>query len=237
MAAYVNKGNFGASTGNLTLTVPTGYTAGNLFIMLVEDSDQAITTPSGWTLKGDITSTDTKLAVYYKIVTASESSVVINDTGDHTTGMIFEFSGVDITNPIQTVFGTYGTIASSRFRIYPTLTTTQANQLVVLCQGNGRDATLLNPLTDWIPDTLDSITVAHDQISSINRGGGIALAYGNKAVIGDFNASLVSICRDIDLLNAYYCTITIALNNAGKKINNVINAKWNGIAISKYNGI
>jgi len=44
---YVNKGAFAGGQAALSVGVPTGYTAGNLFLLLVESANELVATPSG----------------------------------------------------------------------------------------------------------------------------------------------------------------------------------------------
>jgi len=77
------------------------------------------------------------LTLFYKTVAASESSVSIADSGNHQTAIILEFSGVDTAAPIAATAGQ--TNATNATVTFPTVTSTHANQMIVLCMANDRD--------------------------------------------------------------------------------------------------
>jgi hypothetical protein len=109
---------------NPTVPVPTGYAAGDVFILFITAG--TVTTPSGWTLRG-ITTSGTPLAVYSKIAGASESSVAMTSGNANSIAGMIAYrgsSGVDVA-------GTFATTASATSLATNTQTTTQANDYVI----------------------------------------------------------------------------------------------------------
>jgi hypothetical protein len=96
--SYVNIGTVAEGTGAITVPVPSGYTAGNLFILIqqcsISNGNMSSDTynPSGWSRLVSSNTSDCGIVAYYKYVTSSESSVSCSDFGDLNIGVIIEVS-------------------------------------------------------------------------------------------------------------------------------------------------
>jgi hypothetical protein len=131
-----------SSVSATTATFGTGATAGDLGILIVETANQAITTPTGWTLlrggAGTGTGTAgaaaaTMLSIYYKAnITSGDisSGISISDSGDHQNAILLTYanyepnghygvaqpcsaSGVNIGTPATTSVSTNGVAATN----------------------------------------------------------------------------------------------------------------------------
>lgn len=212
---YENKGSFASSTGSLTVGVPGGYQNGDVFLLFVESANQNISTPGGWTqVLNSPQSTGTaaaaggvRLAVFYKIVSGTQSSVSVADSGNHTTAIIANFRGVDIDNPIHLTSGKVDSTATSSIST-PSLTTTIENTMIVMTIGLDKDAADTDTITttSWTNSNLSEIAEGHDQTISGGVGGGIAFATGIKATAGAVGNTTAT--ADSSTTHAY---ITIAL--------------------------
>lgn len=211
--AYVNKGSFASGTGALTVGVPSGYTEGNFFLLMVESANQAITTPTNWTQVSNspqytgiaATAGAVRLAVFYKWVTSSESSVSVADSGNHTTAIISEWSGVNTVSPIDTTAGRVDSTATASISC-PGVTTTTSNVMIVNVIGLDKDEEDTDTITSWANASLASITEGHDQTVTSGVGGGIAFAYGIKTSSGTVSATTGT--GDSSTRHAY---VTVAL--------------------------
>ena len=130
---FVAAGAVGNDT-NPTLTVPAGYTAGNLLVIAV-CSGAAVSTPAGWSAL--ITSTASpRMYLFYKISSASESSVVLTASSNQTSGVMLCYKGngsapADVTGTEKT--------GSSTSPATNSLTTT-GNDLVISIYGIAKTA-------------------------------------------------------------------------------------------------
>ena len=145
MAASVRNTQYGSETASNTITVtkPTGTLENEVMVAFIQhrDSTGSLTPPSGWTLlqsqatSGGSSGNTSKAYTYYKLAGASEPAsydwISVNDgrvnasittvTGNATTSTI-DISGVSLT-------------ADGSTHDAPSVTTTQANDLVLVFAG------------------------------------------------------------------------------------------------------
>ena len=188
---FVNKGTFTSGTAGLSVPVPSGIAQNDLLILVVESANQAIATPSGWTQvtnSPQFTGTaaaagGVRLAVFYKIAGASEGSVTVADTGDHTVAQIFAWRGVDTTTPIPQSAGAVDASATASLSC-PAVTTTRNNCVIVNAIALDKDLNDTDTLSAHANASLTTLTEHHDQTVASGVGGGIAVLSGVKATAG-----------------------------------------------------
>ena len=198
---YVHQGDFTSGTGAISVPVPVGYYQnGDIFILLVSTANEDITTPDGWTqVANSPQGTGTagsaggvRLAVFWKIVSGTQSAVSIADSGNLNIGKIFCFRGFEPSEPFNVTAGSVNTPASTDWSC-PAVTTTIPNCLILNCIAQDRDATTENTsLTAASNANLSNFTKRHDQTTNAGTGGGLGLYYGGKAVAGDTGATSVT---------------------------------------------
>lgn len=102
--ARTSTGSLFSSAASGTATFAAGATAGDLGILIVETANQAITTPSGWTLDRQTGTGSagaagaTMLSFYHKSgISAGDISggISISDSGDHQNALLLTYSGSD----------------------------------------------------------------------------------------------------------------------------------------------
>jgi hypothetical protein len=114
-----------ATGANPTVAVPAGIQANDLLLITIAAGANAPTTPSGWTLATNVTTTP-RIYVYYKLASSSESSVALTAASTANAACMLAYrgaSGIDVSANSTTVTST--TIATT------SVTTTQANDYVV----------------------------------------------------------------------------------------------------------
>ena len=198
---YVHQGDFTSGTGAISVPVPVGYYQnGDIFILLVSTANEDITTPDGWTqVANSPQGTGTagsaggvRLAVFWKIVSGTQSAVSIADSGNLNIGKIFCFRGFEPSEPFNVTAGSVNTPASTDWSC-PAVTTTIPNCLILNCIAQDRDATTENTsLTAASNANLSNFTKRHDQTTNAGSGGGLGLYYGGKAVAGDTGTTSVT---------------------------------------------
>ena len=110
--AFVSQSSTSATSGSVTVAKPAGVTFNTLLLAEVATgpATTVITAPNGWTLAQRVDNsagTGTSLAVYYHVATATEGASYfwgLSGNGDAIVGLM-GFSGVDTTNPIDTIAG------------------------------------------------------------------------------------------------------------------------------------
>jgi len=210
---YVNQGAFTAGTGALSVSVPTGYADGDILVLLVSSANEAISTPGGWAeVSNSPQGTGTagsaggiRLAVFWKLVSGSQSAVSVADSGSITTGQMFLFRGIDTAGPINITAGSVNTPASTSWSC-PEVTTTIPNCLILNCIGQDRDANSTTSLTAVSNANLANLTKRADETVNAGAGGGLGLYTGGKAVAG--NTGVTSVTSTATTTAAF---ITIAL--------------------------
>ncbi len=123
------------NTTNITVNIPPGTLQGHVMLAGVNYwADLTLTAPSGWTLVRyqDLSAGAGRLAIYYKVATASEPSNYnwTTNFADYTLATIASYSGVDNTNPIG-VSGAQSNTSASTSATAPSITTTNANAKLV----------------------------------------------------------------------------------------------------------
>lgn len=140
---------FTQSSSTLYLSTPSGTTVGDLMIAQVSargGSTQTISAPSGWTLlRRDNSGSDLAQALYYKVATATEGGSHIFGLSSNlkAAGGILSYSGIDTSSPIDAHAGQSNAAGTSVTA--PSVTTTQANDLVVSFFGTATGSTFAAP--------------------------------------------------------------------------------------------
>ncbi len=167
----------------LSINVPTGTVSGDVMIasIAVTRGTVTITTPAGWTLIRAIqntSSTTSRLAVFRRVVTASElASYTWSLSASHSgvVGGIVSFSGVDNTNPVDKENG--NTTASSTTHATPSITPVSANVMLVGTFSYASAGT-------WTPPTgmTEAVDVA-SQTTNNSAGEAMEMTYQTQAAI------------------------------------------------------
>ncbi len=186
---FVNAGTFAsASSADMVVSQPASTAANDLLLLCIESANNAITiqSPSGWVEVTNSpqgqgsTTVGSRLTVFWKIDSGSESSVTVNGTTNHQDGVIFAFRGVDPTSPFDVTAGS--TEANTASCVFPAVVTTAMGRTIALIQSTGRDATATNGSIGAATNSnLASITQRFDQTTATNGGGGIVLITGTMA--------------------------------------------------------
>lgn len=222
------------STGTATVNVnwPSGHATGDFGLLIVNSSNQAVSTPSGWTAMptGNGTGTgtaasanSTALHVFYRFATSgAESAAALADSGDHTMGVITTFTGVHTGTPIETVaVSTKDTTSTTD--TFPEITTVGANRLVVAIVSTGQESVK----SDWTFAGLGSFTARGSMVGTSGLDGGVACASGSKATAGATGTG--SVTESISSLGA---SATIALRPADDAISGSLSATLEAATLS-----
>lgn len=199
--SFVGVSAFQSGTGALTVPQPAGAIAGDLLILVVESANQAITTPTGYTVvtnspQGTGTAAAigaVRLSAFYKIHTGTEGSVAVADSGNHTTAVLAAYRGITTSIPIggaapvgslQTTAGTFSA---------PSITTAFSNCMIVHAFATDTDATASNAdVTTPVNANLTQLVRRMNQTTASGVGGGVGLVDGIKKTTGATGATTSS---------------------------------------------
>lgn len=192
----------------------------DLMFLAVETANEAVSTPSGWTLLSTAQGTgtaggvgSTRLTIFYKFIDPLvDTSVTISDSGDHQFVAQFIYRGVDKTTPINVVTGSTVPSPVTSFS-FPSLTTTVDNCTVVSVITNGIDNT--STTTTSFPTGTQII----DENRNLATGGGVAVAQvvtTTAGVITGITGTLAS--ASAQALISFALTPTTALKIAPRKL-------------------
>ncbi len=217
--ALRSKSSTSASAGPTTITItkPAGVASGDVLIAGLSfetGSSDTITVPSGWTLVRRVNNTTSEgLAVYRKVAGGAEgaSYAWTFSSSRSVSGGILAFTGVDNTTPIDVENGQ--TTASSTTHATPTITTTQANDMLVAFFAIPQAATWTPPtgMTEQfdVPENSRGNSLEGDTVSQAGAG-----ATGTKtatASTNDIGVTELLALRPAQLT----CTVTVqVLRNA-----------------------
>lgn len=189
---YVDKSAFVSSTAGPTVGAVPGVVADDLILLFVETANQAVTTPTpgGWAhvpsspqFTGTAaTAGGVRLSVFYKWADGADTSQAIVDSGNHNAAIKMAFRGVDKTTPFNANAGSVQ--AATTAMVWPAVTTTVADSLIVLACAQDTDAA--STATSGTPTNanLANLTEQHDQAVADGVGGGLVILTGEKATTG-----------------------------------------------------
>lgn len=196
---FVNKGTFTSGIGALSVPMPASITTNDLLLLFIESENQTHTIPnsgwsSGWFLLTELgtgtagTDASSKLSIYYRIATSTNTAVTVSDAGDHTAAIVVAFRGthtsfIDVTTSI--VVNSTTTASKS----FPAITTASDGDMIINVTSLNQDVASTAQVSAWTNASLVSITERHDQTVTSGGGGGIALATGIKTTAGSVDAT------------------------------------------------
>lgn len=221
---YVAAGAISGATGGPTVVAPAGIQNGDLLLLLCESANQAIsiTSPAGWTEVGSQASQGTgtaaglvatRLAVFYKFTTGTETNVVLAAAGNHTIGRMVAFRNVNFRNPFNATGSGASAAANGTALTLPAVTTTIPNSMIVLCASTSFDGN--NVATFNVLPTnanLTSITERIDSTNNAGNGGGLVLWTAFKTTVGSTGTSSATSAQ-----SAVYGYLTIALRPEARR--------------------
>lgn len=115
MAWYVLADTLRAGTGTITPAYPTGWAAGDIFVIFIEtQATETVTTPTGYTASAinPQTATGTRLWMFWRRAVGGDTAPTIADPGDHMLVQLFAVRGATTSgNPFRTEAG--GNVATS----------------------------------------------------------------------------------------------------------------------------
>jgi hypothetical protein len=195
--SFVNKGTFASGTSTISPGLPASMASGDLCLMFIESANEAISiTTAGSIAWTQVTNSPiytgtaaqaggVRLAVYYGWFSSGTTAPTIADSGDHTTGIIMAFRGVDATTPFDAT-PTTSVDASNTTTLTPTaITTATTNACVVYGIAIDADAATSDAIGGTLSNSnLSNITVRHEQTVTSGTGGGIGVITATKATAG-----------------------------------------------------
>ena len=189
-------GNVISGSGDVGPNIPVGTTTNDIMLLFCETNGQTVAAPSGgWALIDTQTTTGTRLTVFWKRATASESAPTVVDPGDHVIARIMSISGcVEVGDPWDTYLG--GVEATDDSSLSATgVTTSVANTLIVVACSTGFDNGVNDTtgFSSWVNANLSSVTEQIDNRRSAGDGGTLGVATGGKATAGATGATTATL--------------------------------------------
>lgn len=189
--AWRSAGTFVSGTGAVTPGLPAGWQENDIFLLAVTSVEgDAITTPSGWTqvtgspVFPSASSTGSRLAVFWRRATASESAPNIADSGDHTAAIIHAFSGCRLTGtPFDTTVASWNDSAGTT-QFHQNMTTTVNDTMLVWFSSHGVSQT--TPMYSGFDSfgSAANVTERSDDSTNQGLGGGLGVVTGTRAAPG-----------------------------------------------------
>ena len=121
---------------NPTVPVPAGYAANDFLLLFVAAG--TVTTPTGWTSIAGNTIPGTATQLYYKIASASESSVSVTVTNTATLSGMLAYRG---TSGIDVQMSSFNNSSGATSLATSSITTTQTNDYVISYYASGAGVT------------------------------------------------------------------------------------------------
>lgn len=146
---FVALGTFSSSVGTISPALPAGIATGDLLLLFLETHQETVTipTPNGgtWTQapsspqgSGDGgANSSARITVFYSIYNGTQGAPTTNDPGDHVSGRMAAYRGVDQANPFNTSNG--GTNTSTGATCTVVGATTTVNDCKIIGCGSTED--------------------------------------------------------------------------------------------------
>jgi len=197
---FVGAGAMAAGTGAVSPALPSGWQQNDIFLLFCETANQAVTAPSGWTaVSGSPQGTGTaggtaatRLSVFWRRATASESAPTVADPGNHVVAAILAFRNVvESGDPWDVTAGNVLSSASTSVSI-PSATTSVPGCMVVVAVATGPDTNTAQ-CSGWLNSNLVGLTELVDYYSNQGNGGGFGVAAGTQTAAGNYGATTATV--------------------------------------------
>lgn len=234
------------STTSLTIAIPAEVQENDLMLLIVESANEvvSITSPSGWVevpnslvsigTPADINAT--RLTLFYKLATTSESSVVIADAGDHVLGTIAVFRGIDLISPFHKIATGFSESAITSLSFPSVITTADDCMIVNIMTSSAEDADKPSIVGSWSNASLGSLTERVDTNLKHGNGGSIAIATGTLATSGSSGSTTATIFEASFIAYLTLALKTPSASSDGSSNNNIakkFHSRLNSILSSK----
>lgn len=190
-----------SGTSNQVVPLPARYQANDVAFLVVETANQVVAAPSGWvevsgSPQGTGTAGDaaaTRLTVFWRRLTASETAPTVVNPGDHIVCQIFTVRGCTTSgNPWDVTAGSVEAAGSASVS-FPGVTTTVANCLVLLIHAQGLDDNVAHftagSATFANADLENLVMLIRNHNRTHGNGGGFNVARGLKRTAGAIAAT------------------------------------------------
>lgn len=209
---FYASGTAGFGSGSVTYALPAGYQANDIAVLAFEtyrfDSDP--TSITGWTAAPDmpVYGFDSKLQVWWKRLSASETNPTVPDLGDHQVGFISVFRGCATSGNPWDVTTTGEARNNANPASIPAVTTTVAGALIVMYVTHSQDTNTLL-FSDPQNNNLSGLALQMQASSGAGTGGGIALVTGLQNAAGSTGVTQITLATESD-----NCFCVLALRGA-----------------------
>lgn len=200
--SLVALGAFTSSTGAITPALPAGIAVNDLLLLFLETHQEAATipTPNGGTWTAAPSSpqgsgstganSSARITVFYSFYNGVQGNPTTNDPGDHISGRIAAFRGVDLVSPFNTSSGGVNTNAGATATVNGA-TTTVPGCVVVGCGATEDDGDSIGPWTAG--SGLASLTEMFENVHAAGDQGLITAWYAQKATTGAYGNSTATV--------------------------------------------
>lgn len=196
---YTTNGVRTQGTGATFYPYPAGYAIDDIFILVVETANEAVTAPSSaWTevaQAGTGTAGATgsaRIAAFWKRCTSlSEPTPTVPDPGDHQIGYMFNVRGCTTTGSPVTVYATGVVTPASTAAVVPGATTGVSDCLVIAIATNGVDSNT-NQFSSQANASLTSFSVGMTANTNNGVGGGFSVCHGGFASAGTYSSTTMT---------------------------------------------
>lgn len=199
VAPWINSvGSSFSSTAAPTATLPGTVGENDILVLVLQSSQQDIATPAGYTQLGPqngigpaTTAGSTRLGIFWKRATSSESAPTIADSGDHTFGVMFAVRGCAVSGDPFRMLGQAWKFTGSTTGTADSGTCRTPNSLVVNIFAHAIDSASAQGSAPTNA-SLTSVTEEFDGATADGTGGGIYIMSGKCVSPGEVDASTVT---------------------------------------------
>ncbi|MBP88610.1 MAG: hypothetical protein CMJ64_18165 [Planctomycetaceae bacterium] len=195
LPTYAGNSTLAAGTGAITPALPAGIQVDDVLLGFFETHQETVTivNPNGgtWTQVSNSpqgsgiagANSSSRLTVFWSVYNGTQGAPTTNDPGDHVSGFIAGFRGVDTSDPIDVTSGSAAVSISGA-------TTTVNDSLVVIAATAEDDS---DAFSNWVNASLANMTERFERVHAQGDQGLIGIATGELAVAGAYGASTTTL--------------------------------------------
>jgi hypothetical protein len=206
MPLFVAAGAVSSGSSTVTAALPAGLVSGDILLLFVETSNQAVTvsnqnggtwtqvsgSPESTGAGGDTTST--RLTVFWSRYNGTQGAPTLSDSGDHDLARIVAIRGaLGSGTPIDVTAGGVESTADTSASI-PGATTSGDTELVISAVATALpDAAGTANFSGETNADLADVTELTDNTVTAGVGGGLGIIYGTKEAAGAYGATAATL--------------------------------------------
>lgn len=237
VASVRSVGSPAGGTGSITVN-PGTHESGDIQLLIIESASSVSVLNNDFIIlfSRSESSNSTYLTVgIRKCTSSSMGSTIVDDTGDHTYGLIVTIKDcIDYGNFLCSYGSSLKGTASTSTNA-PSVTTDKNNCLILNIISRDNDSSS-SAFSNWVNSNLKNLTEIFDSGTTAGNGGGIGIATGELEYAGDTGTTTASVTssKNVSVTIAFYSYVETNITewfypNSAENIDGIWDLPWSNI--------